>query len=233
MSDCQKATLFCLGLFACLLLTGCGHNSDGAGPPTAAIGESAPDDAPAVSKGPTPSPSPRKPVSDPRHPVVVIETSQGNITVQLNGEKSPLTVDNFLSYVRASFYDGTIIHQVYKGQGILGGGYDAQGVAKAGRTPIRNEAENGLKNRRGTIAMVRLPGAIDSATCQFLINVADNQTLDFRDRTPEGYGYCVFGQVTDGMDVVERINQAPVHDTSNLDRTPVERIIVKSIRRIR
>ena len=90
-----------------------------------------------------------------------------------------------------------------------------------------------MKNRRGTIAMVRLPRAIDSATCQFLINVADNEALDFRDRTPEGYGYCVFGQVIEGMDVVDKINQAPVHDTADIDRTPVERVLVKSIRLLR
>jgi cyclophilin family peptidyl-prolyl cis-trans isomerase len=208
-------------------LLGCNHSAEGVGPPTAAINEAAHDDAPADAA------SPRKPPSDPRHPVVLIETSQGDITVELNGEKAPLTVDNFLSYVRASYYDGTIVHQVYKGQGIVGGGYDAKGIAKHARTPIRNEAENGLKNRRGTIAMVRLPGAIDSATCQFLINVADNESLNFRDRTPEGYGYCVFGQVVEGMDVVDKINQAAVHDTADLDRTPIERIFVKSIRRIR
>ncbi len=232
MPYCPKATLLWLGLFACLPLLGCGHGSDGAAPPTAALGESAPEGAPAA-KAPADSPSPRNPPSDPRHPVVVIETSQGNVTLQLDREKAPLTVENFLSYVRASYYDGTIIHQVYKGQGIVGGGYDAKGVAKSARTPIRSEAENGLKNRRGTIAMVRLPRAIDSATSQFLVNVADNEALDFRNRTPEGYGYCVFGQVIAGMDVVDKINQAPTRDTADIDRTPIERIVVKSMRQIR
>ena len=118
--------------------------------------------------------APPKPTADPQHPVVLIETSLGNITVRLDREKALLTVDNFLSYVGASFYDQTIIHQVYKGQGILAGGYGTNMLEKPAHTPIRNEADNGLKNRRGTIAMVRLPDAIDSATCQFFINVADN-----------------------------------------------------------
>ena len=126
------------------------------------------------------SPPGQKPASDPLHPVVVIETSLGNITVRLDAEKAPLTVDNFLSYVGAGQYDQTIVHQVYKGQGFLAGGYGTNLVEKPGRTPVRNEAHNGLKNRRGTIAMVRLPDAIDSATCQFFINVADNPALDLQ-----------------------------------------------------
>lgn len=167
------------------------------------------------------------------HPVVVIETSMGNITVELDRQKSVLTVDNFLSYVRDSFYNQTIIHQVYKGQGILGGGYSANMVAKVARTPIFNEAQNGVKNRRGTIAMVRQPDSIHSATSQFFINVADNPDLDYTKPTEEGYGYCVFGKVTDGMDVVDKINNAPLHDTKALDRTPVDPVVVKSVQRIR
>ena len=145
-----------------------------------------------------------------------------------------MTVDNFLnSYVGDRFYDQTIVHQVYKGQGILAGGYGTNLVEKPARTPIRNEALNGLKNHRGAIAMVRQPDAIDSATSQFFINVADNPALDYKDRTPAGYGYCVFGEVTEGMDVVDKINNVPVHDEGGLDRTPVQRVVVKSIRWIR
>lgn len=173
------------------------------------------------------------PTSDPLHPMVVIETSLGNITVVLDAEKAPLTVDNFLFYVNAGHYEQTIVHQVYKGQGMVAGGYDTNYTLKPARTPIRNEAHNGLKNRRGTIAMVRLPDEIDSATSQFFINVADNTALDHRDRTPEGYGYCVFGEVVEGMDVVDRICNTPVHDTATMDQTPVEPIVIKSIRRIR
>ena len=164
---------------------------------------------------------------------MLIETSLGKIKVQLNVERAPLTVDNFLFYVNSGYYDRTIVHQVYKGQGIMAGGYGENLLEKPARTPIRNEASNGLKNRRGTIAMVRSPDGIDSATCQFFINVADNPALDYRDRTPAGYGYCVFGEVIEGMDVVDRINDAPVHDMPDFERTPVEPVIVASVRQIR
>jgi cyclophilin family peptidyl-prolyl cis-trans isomerase len=211
-----------------LVLAGCNRSTDDKPSTTAAIpGQTSP--APTTGGG---APSP-KTTSDPLHPVVLIETTAGNITMKLDAQKAQLTVDNFLSYVRAGHYDQTIIHQVYKGQGFLAGGYGASGLEKPGRTPVRNEAHNGLKNRRGTISMVRLPDAIDSATCQFFINVADNPNLDFRDRTPEAYGYCVFGEVSEGLDVVDKIGSVAVHDTAQLERTPVQQILVKSIRQIR
>ncbi len=166
--------------------------------------------------------------------MVLIETSLGNIKIRLDREHSPLTVDNFLDYVAAGFYDQTIVHQVYKGQGFVAGGYGPDGKAKPGvRTPIMNEARNGLKNRRGTISMVRFPDATDSATSQFFINVSDNPALDHKDTTPAGYGYCVFGELIDGMEVVDRINEAPVHDnTADFERTPATPIVIKTIRRI-
>jgi peptidyl-prolyl cis-trans isomerase B (cyclophilin B) len=164
---------------------------------------------------------------------VLIETGLGNITLRLDADKAPLTVGNFLSYVRGGHYDQTIIHQIYKGQGFLAGGYGSNLAEKKPHTPIRNEADNGLKNRRGTIAMVRLPDAIDSATCQFFLNVADNPALDYHDRTPAGYGYCVFGEVTEGQDVVDKIGDAKVHDTKDFERTPEQPIVVKSIRQVR
>ena len=182
---------------------------------------------------PDPSAMPKKPASDPLHPVVRMETSYGNILVQLDGVLAPLAVDNFLAYVNAGQYDQTIVHQIYKGQGVVGGGYGVNLVEKRSRTPVLNEAHNGVKNLRGTIAMVRQPDSIDSATCQFFINIADNPALDHKDRTPEGYGYCVFGTVTEGMDVVDRMNEAAVHDTPNFERTPVQSIVITSIRRIR
>ena len=144
-----------------------------------------------------------------------------------------LTVDNFLSYVGSSFYDKTIIHQVFKDQAIMAGGYDTNMVAKLARFPIRNEAAVGMKNLRYTIAMFRSPASIDSATSQFFINVADNSSLDYKDRTPQGYGYCVFGKVTKGMEVVDAINAAELRDTTTLERTPAVPIIVMSIRRVR
>jgi len=218
----------------CLLETfavvGCNRGGNGSQPPAATI---------AGSSGTAPStegikvPSSQPSTGDPKHPVVLIETSQGNITVQLDAEKAFGTVENFLAYVSAKFYDQTIVHLVYKGQGIVAGGYGANLVEKPARTPIRNEAQNGLKNRRGAVAMVRQADAIDSAASQFFINVADNPELDYKDRTPAGYGYCVFGQVLEGMEVVDRINAVPIHSQAGLDQTPAQPIVVKSIRRIR
>jgi len=227
-----KPIVACLSLLIVAAAGGCGHSGDGNQSPAAAI-DGTNSGTPSESGSTTPA-SP-KPAPDSQHPVVEIETSLGKITVELDREKALLTVDNFLLYANASFYNQSIIHQVYKGQGILGGGYGTNmlPIAKPTHTPVRNEAANQLKNLRGAIAMVRLPDAIDSATSQFFINVADNPTLDYKDRTPEGYGYCVFGKVTDGMDVVDKINGVALRDTTALERTPAEPVIVTSIRRIR
>lgn len=203
-----------------IFAAGCGGGQS----PTTAINGGEADQGPAL----------KKPASDPQHPVVLIETSMGNISLRLDAEKSqsPGTVANFLAYANAGHYEQTMVHQVCRGQGFLAGGYGRDLVEKHPRTPILNEARNGLKNRRGTIAMVRLPDSIDSATCQFLINSADNPALDHRDDTPEGYGYCVFGEVTDGMDVVDKIVAAPVQDSPEFDRMPTPMIVVKSIRQL-
>ena len=142
-------------------------------------------------------------------------------------------MDNFLSYVSAAYYDQTIVHQVYKGQGWVAGGYGANGLEKPAHTPVRHEGDNGLKNRRGTIAMVRRPDAVNSATSQFFVNVANNENLDFKDRTPAGYGYCVFGEIIEGIEVVDKINGVEVRDTADFERTPVQPIVISSIRRIR
>jgi peptidyl-prolyl cis-trans isomerase B (cyclophilin B) len=211
-------------------LVGCGGTGDGSQSPTAAIGSQ---DEKATATGGAKDSSGKKDQSDPKHPVVQIETKLGSITVELDGENAPGTVDNFLSYVAAAHYDQTIVHQVYKGQGILAGGYGVNLTEKPTRTPIFNEARNGLKNRRGTISMVRRPDAKDSATSQFFINVADNAALDHKDETAEGYGYCVFGKVTKGMELVDGIANAEVRDTAEFERTPVEAIVVKTIQRIR
>lgn len=171
--------------------------------------------------------------SDPQHPVVEIDTSLGKITLRLDADKAPATVDNFLAYIKANQYEQTIVHQVYKGQGFLAGGYGLDLVERRVRTPIFNEARNGSKNLRGTIGMVRSPDVTDSATCQFFINLVDNPVLDHRDNTPEGYGYCVFGEVVDGMDTVNAIGNVQVHDTPEFDQTPVQAVVVKSIRWLR
>ena len=232
MSHRWKPIVTCLSLLVFAVAGGCGGSGDGNQPPAAAI-DGTKDAAPSEDGSKTPAP---KPTADSQHPVVVIETSKGKITVELDREKAMLTVDNFLLYANASFYDQSIIHQVFKNQGILAGGYGTNmlPIAKPTHAAVRNEADNQLKNVRGAIAMIRLAGDVHSATSQFFINVADNHDLDYKDRnTPEGYGYCVFGKVTDGMDVVDKINEAKVRDTPTLERTPDEPIIVMSIRRIR
>jgi cyclophilin family peptidyl-prolyl cis-trans isomerase len=229
-ANCWKPLGY-MSLVLLVALAGCNRGGDGTQTPAAAIGGSG-KNTPAsdASQGP----SLKKPASDPLHPEVLIETTAGSVTVRLDNEKAQITVGNFLSYVDAGHYDNTIVHQVYKGQGILAGGYGTNLAEKPVRTPIFNEARNGVKNRRGTISMVRLPDAKDSATSQFFINVADNPALDHKDETPEGFGYCVFGEVKEGgMDVVDRIANTQVHDTPEFERTPTQPIVVKSIRRTR
>ena len=163
-------------------------------------------------------------------PKAVITTSLGKITVELDMEHAPITVHNFLTYANAKHYDQTIFHYVQPGEMILGGGFTADLKEKPTSEPIRNEAHNGLKNRRGTIAMSRSYESIDSATCQFFINLADNPKLDFRDRTPEGYGYCVFGHVVAGADVVDRIAATPTRDQGDFVSVPVTPVVIESVR---
>jgi len=139
---------------------------------------------------------------------VALQTSEGTIVLALNAEKAPETVENFLGYVDAGHYDGTIFHRVIQGFMIQGGGFTPEFEQKQTRRPVKNEADNGLQNLRGTIAMARTMDP-HSATAQFFINVADNDFLNFTSRTPRGYGYAVFGKVIEGMDVVDRIANTP------------------------
>jgi len=176
----------------------------------------------------------------PVRPVVLIETSMGDITVELDSEKAPATVGNFLDYVESGFYDQTIFHQVFKDAVILGGMFTSDLTQKPAGPPVTNEAHNGLKNVRGTIAMARDYNVIDSATCQFFINVKDNPNYDHKPgaresyANAEDYGYCVFGRVTeDSMPVVDRIAEVEVHDTADFERLPVQTVLIKSIRKIR
>jgi len=181
------------------------------------------------------STSPKTPqsITDPKHPVVVVETSSGDITVRLDAEKAPRTVDNFLTYVREGHYDQTIFHRVIKNYVILGGTYTPELVERETRRPIYNEARQSLKNRRGTIAMARDPDIIDSATSQFFFNVTDNPPLDHKDRSAADYGYCAFGEITEGLEVVDQISKAPVQDADDFDRIPVQTVLIKSIRLVR
>lgn len=167
------------------------------------------------------------------HPIVELQTSEGLIKIRLEPDKAPRTVNNFLHYVESKHYDHTIFHQVESGYVILGGGYSADLAEKPARYPIPNEAENGLTNRRGTIAMARQWDEIDSSTCQFFINLQDNPGLDHQGESPEEYGYCVFGEVIDGLDVVERIARADVHDTEQFEKLPVRTVSIESARRVR
>ncbi len=140
------------------------------------------------------------------NPQVEMKTSLGTIVLELYPDQAPLTVGNFLQYVKDGHYEGTLFHRVIPGFMIQGGGFGPDFRQKAARAPVKNEAANGLKNKVGTIAMARTPDP-HSATAQFFINVADNVQLDFRFPTQEGYGYTVFGKVAKGMDVVNRIVQ--------------------------
>jgi cyclophilin family peptidyl-prolyl cis-trans isomerase len=157
---------------------------------------------------------------------VILDTTKGSITLELNDEKAPETVKNFVQYVQSGHYDGTIFHRVIDGFMIQGGGFTKDMDQKPTREPIRNEAMNGLKNSRGTIAMART-SVIDSATSQFFINLVDNDFLDFQNPTPQGFGYAVFGQVTDGMSVVDEIAKVRTGFSGFHQNVPEEPIIIK------
>ncbi|MDH5181793.1 MAG: peptidylprolyl isomerase [Gammaproteobacteria bacterium] len=160
--------------------------------------------------------------------MVKINTSMGTITLQLFADKAPDTVANFLDYAKAGFYDGTIFHRVIDGFMIQGGGMEPGLKEKQNKSPIQNEAHNGLSNKRGTIAMARTPNP-HSATSQFFINVSDNTFLDFKSPTPDGYGYCVFGEVTDGMDVVDAIKKVATAGRGMHQDVPVEDVVIISV----
>jgi peptidyl-prolyl cis-trans isomerase A (cyclophilin A) len=165
--------------------------------------------------------------SDDKHPVVILDTSFGPITIELDREKAPITVENFLKYVDDGFYDNLIFHRVIPSFMIQGGGFDQQMREKreGQRGEIKNESGNGLSNSRGTIAMARKPNP-DSASNQFFINVADNARLD-----NAGGGYTVFGKVTDGMDVVDKIRKVKTTIQNGFEDVPAEPIVIKTARR--
>jgi peptidyl-prolyl cis-trans isomerase A (cyclophilin A) len=160
-------------------------------------------------------------------PVVVLETSLGDIEVELDAGKAPVTVENFLGCVDAGFYDGTIFHRVIPDFMIQGGGFDSAMSQKPTRGPIKNEADNGLKNARGTLAMARLPDK-DSATAQFFINLKDNEFLDHGSRD---FGYAVFGRVTKGIDVVDKIAGVKTANRGGHQNVPSEPVTIKKARR--
>jgi len=160
------------------------------------------------------------------NPKVMLETTLGDITIELYTDKAPSTVKNFLEYVDSGFYDGTIFHRVIRGFMIQGGGLTEAMKDKSTREPISNEADNGLKNERGTIAMART-GYPHSATSQFFINTVDNAFLNFRSKATEGYGYCVFGKVVKGMDVVDAIEKVQTVNRAGHQDVPMNPVIIK------
>jgi len=164
----------------------------------------------------------------PANPRVLIETSKGNITIELFAGNAPQSTANFLQYVESGFYDGTIFHRVIPGFMIQGGGMTADMSEKPRGTPIQNEADNGLKNLRGTLAMART-GDPHSATSQFFINVADNYFLNHRGKSPEGWGYAVFGQVVDGMPVADAIVAVPRGNRGPHGDVPLEPVLMTRV----
>ena len=165
-------------------------------------------------------------------PIVELDTTYGNIVIELNAEKAPITVANFIDYVESGHYDGLIFHRVIDGFMIQGGGMDSEMNEKRTGTPIKNEADNGLKNTTGTIAMARTSDP-HSATAQFFINVRDNDFLNYSSPTPQGWGYAVFGRVIEGMDVVNQIKGVPTGRFGYHADVPTTPIVINSAKVIK
>jgi peptidyl-prolyl cis-trans isomerase B (cyclophilin B) len=159
------------------------------------------------------------------NPTVALETNHGRIVLELDSGKAPKTVENFLQYVEAGFYDGTLFHRVIPNFMIQGGGFDGQQRQKPTRGSIQNEADNGLPNSRGTIAMART-GDPHSATAQFFINLKDNGFLNHSGKTAQGWGYTVFGRVTEGMDVVDKIARTPTSQGRISEAVPQQPVVI-------
>jgi len=166
--------------------------------------------------------------ADQKKPKVKMMTTMGEIVIELDAEKAPVTTENFLAYVKGKQYDGTIFHRVIPGFMIQGGGMDKDMKEKPTKAPIKNEAGNGLKNTTGTIAMARTSDP-NSATAQFFINVKDNAFLDHKDNTPGGFGYAVFGKVVNGMDVVKKIEQVRTTTKAPHQNVPVDAVIITKV----
>lgn len=162
---------------------------------------------------------------------VLLETNYGDITLELDKEKAPITVENFLSYADSGFYDGTIFHRVIDNFMVQGGGFTPDMSQKKTNAPIKNEAKNGLANEVGTVAMART-NIVDSATAQFFINVNNNDFLDHKGDNASGYGYAVFGKVIEGMPIVNRMKAASTTSKNGFQDVPKEPIIIKKVKRL-
>ncbi len=164
-------------------------------------------------------------ISSGAEPLVVMETSKGNITLELEDDRAPVSCRNFRQYVKDGFFNGTLFHRVIPGFMVQAGGFEPGMQKKKTRKGIINEADNGLKNRRGSLAMART-ASINSGTAQFYINVNDNRSLDHKSMTQSGYGYAVFGKVVDGMDVVDAIVNVPRGRRGRFNDVPVEDVMI-------
>ncbi len=160
--------------------------------------------------------------------MIKLNTSEGNIQISLYEDKAPITCKNFINYIEEGFYNGTIFHRVIPNFMIQGGGFEPEMIQKSTNGTIKNEANNGIKNTIGTLAMARRPDP-DSATSQFFINTADNSFLDFKNTTPDGWGYCVFAKVTAGMDIVNKIEAIPTTRSGMHQDVPQKDIIISSL----
>jgi cyclophilin family peptidyl-prolyl cis-trans isomerase len=197
-----------------------------------ALGCGDPEDKPTSRKGEPMKPQPAKNESATAtqgNPVLMIETSMGNIKIELFADEAPITVENFLKYTNDKFYDGTIFHRVMPNFMIQGGGFEPGMKQKKTRGEIKNESGNGLPNKRGTLAMART-SAPDSASSQFFINVVDNSFLN-KQEAQDGVGYCVFGRVLEGMDVADKIVAVPSGNAGPHQKVPVQDVLIKSVRR--
>ena len=158
--------------------------------------------------------------------MVILHTNHGDITIELDAEHAPVTVANFLDYVKAGHFDNTLFHRVIDGFMIQGGGFEPGMKQKGTRGPVANEAGNGLKNAKYTVAMARTSDP-HSATAQFFINVGDNAFLDYKGPSPQGFGYCVFGKVVEGMDVVDRIRAVPTGTSGFHQDVPRDDVVIR------
>jgi cyclophilin family peptidyl-prolyl cis-trans isomerase len=220
-----------LVMAAIILFVGCGQENTAE---TAATGGAATTTSGTSGANGAMLPKPRPaPTAELPDPVVTMHTSLGDVLIRLNQKAAPRTVSNFVDYVLTKHYDGTIIHQIDAGYALIGGTYTDKLVQKPVRYPIANESANGLKNRRGTIAMLRNPADPNSATSQYFINLADNPKLDRTGDKPEEAGYCVFGEVIQGLDVLEKISQVRTADVKGFTKLPTQTVLVQSMSVVR